>query len=150
MSLLSDIKFDPEHQLAIQTINAELAEIFVQTRIPRIELERREDVMGFQRDVIIRMARKIAHIPGKERVTIPRIEVPEIKVPATWWDSFKETHFDVLLRWFPVRYRVLQFKHVMQYEQTYEARWYLPNLEIPERYAGPVELKLFEPLTRYE
>jgi hypothetical protein len=56
---------------------------------------------------------------------IPAVCGPDVQVPLSWWDHFKERFFRGYLRnRFPVRYRFFQ------------ARMYLPELPIPT-YEGP-------------
>ena len=77
----------------------------------------------FMDTITLQMVRQIASVGGES------ITIPEITVPATWWDAFKARYFaDLLLRWFPVRYRTLQ------HERTYQAVELLPNVDLPESY----------------
>lgn len=122
-------------------------------RIPNLELLWMQDPAEFTGDLIVQLSRKVAYIPGPTSIDIPkmhvpqiavrRIEVPQITVPATWWDHFKLYHFDVLLRWFPVRWTTLQERTVLQEGEIlqkehevgghFEARDYLPDVVIPDR-----------------
>jgi len=57
-----------------------------------------------------------------------------VKIPATWWDHFKETYFSAgLLRYFPVKYKYFeQYKvcpHVQVTENSKHFEWL--SLETP-------------------
>lgn len=131
----------------LSTTQVYFDQLTAQLRITNAELHliREGDYME---DLVIRVVRKLAYIPGDEKITVPRIVQQGLSVPATWWDAFKERHFDVLLRWFPVRHIVLQEAKVLQYGQTYEARQYMPDFPLPEKYAGPVEILRMQPLDK--
>jgi hypothetical protein len=134
-----------DEQINVERLTVLTERLAVQHRIDNIEFLRMNDPVTFTESIIIRMSKKLAYVPGEEHVHIPRIVQQGLSVPATWWDAFKERHFDVLLRWFPVRHIVLQEAKVLQYEQAYEARRYLPDLVLP---SDTSEIYRFQPLTR--
>jgi hypothetical protein len=108
--------------------------------------------MVLAEETIIELQRRVAYIPGPDTISLPATSVPEIRaplvelpsvtVPATWWDHFKSSNFDILLRWFPVRYKIVQQPRtiggeVLQEAATiggkdYQARMYLPDVIIPK------------------
>jgi hypothetical protein len=137
-----------EHEFPIEQLGADV-------HVPNVEIQLVEDHISLMREAIVRAVRSVAYIPGGETVNIPSARLPEIKVPEirqreirvpkTWWDAFKRANFDILLRWFPVRYHViqpamvLQEARVLQKRQTiggknYQARAYLPDLRLPEKW----------------
>lgn len=150
MSLTDKNPFDfaSQDQLAnMQRITVLTEQLSAQHHIDNIELLRMHDPITMFESIIVRMTKRLAYIPGDDTITIPGIYQKPIIVPATWWDAFKQKHFDVLLRWFPVRTTVLQKGEWLQYAQTYEARRYLPELVLPKS-AGNVEILRWNPLTK--
>lgn len=138
--------------LEMRTIerSAQIEQMVAQARIPNTLLVTQQ-ADSLINETIVRLVREVAYVPGPRSVNIPAMTVPEIKidavkspgykVPATWWDGFKELHFDVLKRWFPVRYsyiggetlrdaQVLQERHVVG-GKIFEARMYIPDLQLP-------------------
>lgn len=134
--------------IQMQRFDAKIEQLATECLIPRSQLFLSVNPWKDMDNVVLRLVRRLAYMPGEERLVIPRIEQHRIVVPASWWDAFKEQHFDLLLRWFPVRYTVLQEQRVLQYEQAYEARQYLPNLELPDSIAGPVPFYRLQPLDK--
>jgi len=121
--------------IQVSTLQCEIEKLVAQYAIPRDNLSlsfRPSDI--FADAALLRLIRKVAYIPGEQKVVIPRIMQPEISVPATWWDHLKADHLKFLTKWFPVRYTILQDFEIIQFEQTYEARAYLPSLPL-----GPQE-----------
>lgn len=117
-----------ESGVTVQEITLDIEKLAARQVISRewfkhIRLEMAETGDDFIRDTLsLQMVRKIASVGGES------VTVPEIRVPDGWWQTFKDRHFGVLLRWFPVRYRVLQ------YEQTWKAVELLPNVDLPPDY----------------
>lgn len=110
-----EITLDIEQLAAQQVVSREW--------LKHIKAEAAETPFDWDRgSLTLRMIRQIATVGG-ETVT-----VSEIKVPDGLWQAFKERWFGPLLRWTPVRYRVLQ------HEQTWKAVELLPNVDLPESY----------------
>lgn len=82
-----------------------------------------ENEVDFIRNTLaVQMVRHIATVGGES------VTVPEIKVPDGLWQAVKERFGGPLLRWSPVRYRVLQ------HEQTWQAAELLPSVDLPDDY----------------
>ena len=110
-----EITLDIEKLAARQVVSREW--------LKHLEVEAGETPFDWDRgSLTLQMVRKIATVGGDT------VTVPEIRVPDGLWQAFKERHFDVLLRWFPVRYRVLQR------QQTCKAMELLPNVDLPADY----------------
>ena len=60
---------------------------------PGMKIRLAEDWM--RDEVVAILSREIARLPG----------VPELRIPDGWWQAWKAENLDVLLRFFPVRYR---------------------------------------------
>lgn len=60
---------------------------------PGMRLHLRESF--FTEEIVAILEREVATLPGR----------PELRIPAGWWQAWKEANLDVLLRFFPVRYR---------------------------------------------
>lgn len=150
MSLTDKNPFDlmsEKERLNLQRITVLTEQLASQYKIDNMEFLRMQDPVTMLESIIVRMTKRLAYIPGEETITVPKITQKAIWAPATWWDAFKERHFDVLLRWFPVNYRLLQDSRVLQYEQTYEPRQYLPDLVLPKGHTS--EIYRFQPLTSH-
>lgn len=112
----------------IQTITLDIEKLAARQSVSRewlkhLELQKAETGEDWFTDTVtFQMVRKIATVGG-ESVTVPQIEVPD-----GLWQAFKERFAGPLLRWFPVRYRTLQ------YEQTWKAVEMLPNVDLPPDY----------------
>jgi hypothetical protein len=112
---LQEITLDVEQLAAQQVVSREW--------LKHIKVEMAESPFDWDRgSLTLRMIRQIATVGGES------VTVPEIRVPDGLWHAFKERWFGPLLRWTPVRYRVLQ------HAQTWKAVEMLPNVDLPESY----------------
>lgn len=118
---IKQVLYNDRAKVVIEERTALLETLTADCHISNMELLAFKEPNEFLEGIVIRLKKKIAFIPGGDLLSIE-----EIKVPETWWDHFKESHFDFLLRWFPVKYSVIQDP------TEFQAREYLLDLEVPE------------------
>ena len=114
--------------MEIETLTLDIEKLAARQSVSRewlkhMELQKAETGEDWMSDTVTyQLVRKIASVGGE------RVHVPEIRVPATWWDALKERHLGFIARWSPVKYRTLQ------QEQEWQAAELLPNVDLPDDY----------------
>ena len=92
----------------VEHMRLEVEEWVTRRRIPNIILTQHDD--AFAQEVVFDVVRRVAFLPGKER----------LEVPADWWAHFK-------LRFFP-RWWLRRWPAKMR---TFDAVAYFPSLAVP-------------------
>ena len=121
----TEITLDVEKLAAMQVVD--------RAWLNNLKVTTGQNEADFIRDTVaVQMVRHIATVGGE------RFSVPEIKVPDGLWQAIKERFGGPLLRWSPVRYRVLQ------HAQEWQAAELLPNVDLPADYRHAAQKVLIQ------
>ncbi len=116
-------------RISISDLTLDVQKLRAAIAVPRgtiFEISESDFASFMQNEVIARLTREIASIPGEDT----------LRIPDGWWEAWKERNLDVLLRFFPVRYR------------EYRAIAYFPEFDVEAARRrdplGPVEARWME------